>query len=316
MEAHSPYPSYDKRRRLLAMEVILFTSPKAGSGAARDQIPRLIDLLDAAGVVNHALTCPRQLRQIATERRETGVPQPIVVAIGGDGTLSLIAKHTDPDTPLVAMPMGTENLLARHFGQRNEAEAVMRTLQAGRSVQIDAGMANDRLFLIMATVGFDAEVVRSLHLRRKGHIRRSSYLKPIFQTLLRYRFPILRVTAMDDSGNQIDRRDVGWAMAFNLPCYGGNLRILREAVADDARLDLITFAGRGVISGVRYLIGIVLGFHDRFSDVKQQRVSRIRIESESRVAYELDGDHAGRLPLEIKLLPRRIRLLIPPTKVI
>ena len=178
-------------------------------------------------------------------------------------------------------------------------------------MQLDAGLANGRLFLIMATAGFDAEVVRRLHLRRKGHIRRASYLKPIFQTLLRYRFPKLHVTAYDHQDQVIDERDVGWAMTFNLPCYGGGLNIHPDAIGDDGKLDLITFAGTGLVSGIRYVFGILMGNHHRLKDVDQKRVSRIRVEAGRRVAFELDGDYAGRLPLEIETLPGRIRLMVP-----
>jgi diacylglycerol kinase family enzyme len=293
------------------LEVILFSSPNAGSGAAREQIPRLVNLLNEGGIKNQLISCPKQLRQISTDRRETGVPQPIVIAAGGDGTICLVASNTDPDTPLLPMPMGTENLLARHVGQKSDADAVLKTLRGGQAIQLDAGLANGRLFLIMATAGFDAEVVRRLHLRRRGHIRRASYLKPILETLLRYRFPILHVTAFDEQDRVIDRRDVGWAMTFNLPCYGGGLNIHPEAIGDDGKLDLITFAGAGLISGVRYVFGILRGNHQKLKDVDRKRVSRLRIEADRRVAFELDGDYAGRLPLEITTLPGRIRLMVP-----
>lgn len=298
-------------RSVEKLEVILFTSPKAGSGAAREQIPRLADLLAAAGIKNQILSCPSQLRTITDHCRETGVSQPVVVAAGGDGTISLVASSSHPETPLLPMPMGTENLIARHFGQTNDAETVMKTLQSGRRIKLDAGHANGRLFLIMATVGFDAEVVRRLHLRRKGHIRRHSYFKPILHTLLRYPFPKLRVTAIADSGGTSDSFEAGWAMTFNLPCYAAGLKIQPDAIGDDRQLDLITFAGRGITSGLKYLFGIVTGLHRRFGDVREHRVTRVRIESDHRVAYELDGDYAGKLPLEIQTLPERITLLVP-----
>ena len=100
-------------------------------------------------------------------------------------------------------------------------------------------------------------------------------------------------------------------MVFNLPCYAAGLEICPGAVGDDGRLDLITFAGRGVLSGLRYLAGISTGRHQKFADVSGRRVSHLRIESESPVAYELDGDYAGQLPLEIKTIPGRVTLVVP-----
>ncbi|KAA5540230.1 protein BmrU [Roseiconus nitratireducens] len=295
-------------------EVIVFTSPNAGNGAAREQIPRLIELIGNSG---RNLRCQvvadsQQLVDLTADRRRSGLPQPVVVAAGGDGTLSLVASLTRSDTPLIPMPMGTENLLARYFGQSNDAEAVLRTLLASRSFQMDAGMANGRLFLIMASAGFDAEVVRRLHLRRRGHISRLSYLAPILRTIGRYRFPPVRVRCWDESDELIDDVSVGWAMAFNLPCYAASLRIEPDARSDDGQMDLITFGGRSVLSGLRYIAGIAGGRHRGFADVKRRRVARVRIEAERRVAFQLDGDYAGRLPLEIKVLPKRIRLLLPP----
>lgn len=292
-------------------EVILFSSPKAGSGAARDQIPRVIDLLGAAGISHLHCTCPKQLARTVASARETGVSRPVVIAAGGDGTLGLAAEKTDAETVLLPMPLGTENLLARHYGQSSRAEEVLRTLQDGNDIRIDAGDANGKLFLIVASAGFDAEVVRALHLRRTGHIRRASYLKPVMRTLKRYRFPELKVTEFDEEGRVCEQRDVGWAMVFNLPCYGGGLKIQRETVSDDGLLDVITFAGRGVISALRYLSGVVTGTHVRQRDVVQDRVGHVRIECDQRVAYELDGDYVGRLPLEIRTLPKRIRLRVP-----
>jgi len=295
-------------------EVIVFTSPKAGSGAAREQIPRLIELLDAAGLPHRQLTSPAELCRLVQRRRETQRPQPVVVAAGGDGTLSLVASVTSQETPLLPMPMGTENLTARYLGQTHRADDVMATLHRGQMLQIDAGTANGRLFLIMATVGFDAEVVRRVHLRRKGHIGRYSYLKPIVQTIRRYRFPRLAVSTLGLQNEILDHRTAGWAMVFNLPCYAAGLKIVPSADGRDGKLDAITFAGGGVLSGLRYVVGVALRMHRKFADVDQRQVSYVRIESERPVAYELDGDYVGRTPLEIKTLPGRVCLMVPPQK--
>ncbi len=295
-------------------QVIVFSSPKAGSGAARQQVPRLIERLRSGGFDHQLLASPAELSRIVEQRRETGRPQPIVVAAGGDGTISLVASLTSKETPLLPMPMGTENLVARFLGQSNDPEAVMATLRGGRHAQVDAGSANGRIFLIMATVGFDAEVVRRVHLRRTGHIHRNSYLKPILATLLRYRFPKLTVATLGLHGEILDHRTARWAMVFNLPCYAAGLQIVPSADGQDGKLDVITFARGGILSGLRYVAGVVMRAHRHFSDVQQRQVACLRIESQRPVAYELDGDYVGRTPIDIKILPRRVRLMLPPRR--
>ena len=164
------------------------------------------------------------------------------------------------------MPLGTENLLARQFGHTAEAESVMRTIRHGTSFRLDAGTANNRPFLIMATCGFDAEVVRGMHLTRRGHIQRLSYLRPILGALRKYRFPKLRVRVDDD-----EPFECCWGMVFNLPRYGGFLNIEPDAVGNDGLLDVIAFEQGSITSGLKYVAGIWLGRHFGFRDVIRRR---------------------------------------------
>lgn len=333
-------------------EIIVVTSPKAGSGANRDQIPRLKELLDAKGAESTVTTSIDEMLERIEKRKRKGMPSPVIVTAGGDGTIGLVADNVSAETPLVPMPLGTENLLARHFGHQADAKSVVETIESGETYQLDAGRANGRLFLVMVSCGFDADVVRRLHLRREGHISKLSYLRPIWHSMLRYRFPRLRVhqteadTAAQHQGGRDSRlqneqsstdlrpsklastatdsksattaptpTDVGWAMVFNLPCYGGGMSIEPGSVGNDGQLDLITFGNGSLIGGVRYVAGITLGRHLKFADVHRSHATKLRIESDQRVPYQLDGDYAGKLPLDIELLPARVRLKIPPTAV-
>ena len=62
---------------------------------------------------------------------------------------------------------------------------------------------------------------------------------------------------------------------------------------------------------LRYVAWLVFGKHGRLSDFVGAKSSRIVIESDEPVPYELDGDPRGWLPLEIEVLPRRLTLLVP-----
>ncbi|MAI73762.1 MAG: protein BmrU [Rhodopirellula sp.] len=321
----------DRLRQPDATRVFIFTSPKAGSGIGREQIPRLETLLRELGVEVQVVHDVDQLRRRVIE--ETGDGEhghKIVVAAGGDGTLSLAcatlflsdetrAHLSENKSSLLAevgslsgeisvlpMPLGTENLLARHFGQVANAEEILKTIRCGQLFKLDAGLANGKPFLVMATCGFDAEVVREMHERRQGHISRFSYLIPVFNALLRYRFPKLNL--------RVDGEDIGkccWVMSFNLPKYGGGLEIEPNALGDDGLLDVIVFERGSIVSGLRYVAGIWTGRHLNAKDVKRFRGTRIRVESRKPVSYQLDGDFGGQLPIEITTLPAAVPLLIP-----
>ena len=100
-------------------------------------------------------------------------------------------------------------------------------------------------------------------------------------------------------------------MSFNLPKYGGGLEIEPDALGDDGLLDVIVFERGSIVSGLRYVAGIWTGRHLDAEDVTRLRGKDIRVESKKPVAYQLDGDYGGQLPLEINTLPAAVPLLIP-----
>lgn len=291
--------------------VLIVTSPKAGTGLGRERLPQLVDRLRLAGIDAVLTDQLAKLREFAAEAESCDMGTHLVVAAGGDGTLSLVAENVFATMPLVPMPMGTENLLARQFGYTSDPGDVFRTVTEGKSYWLDAGRANGKLFLVMASCGFDAEVVRGLHLTRKGHISRLSYANPILRAISRYSFPTVYVETESSEEHVAVQRDCKWAMAFNLPRYGGDLSIEPDAIGDDGRLDVITFKRGSLFSGLRYVFGIKTGLHRKFRDVDRHQAKRVRMTSDSRVPYQLDGDYVGRLPLTIEVLPGRIHLRLP-----
>jgi len=182
-------------------------------------------------------------------------------------------------------------------------------------VRLDAGRANGRIFLLMVGCGFDADIVRRVHARRKGHIRSRSYLKPMLESIRSYEYPPLHVYWGDGDAQatevEASPRDVRWLFAFNLPCYGGGLRLAPQADARDGRLDVCAFRRGSLWHGLRYAAAVLLGRHQRLADCTMRRVRQLRVTSEARVPFQLDGDPGGFLPLSVEIVPGRLTVLVP-----
>ena len=104
-----------------------------------------------------------------------------------------------------------------------------------------------------------------------------------------------------------------WAFVFNLPCYGWGLPLTPDAVGTDGILDLCAFSGRSLLAGLRYVAGAQFGARHRgMADCQMGRGRRFRITSEDPVAYQLDGDPGGQLPVDVEILPDRLTLVVPP----
>lgn len=332
-------------------DVLIFTSPKAGTGIGLGRVAALVEVLTRQGVKVEVTSVVAELKRLTS--RDSPWKPDVVVAAGGDGTLSLVAQTTPHETVIAPMPTGTENLVSRHFGVSSEVVPMHSMLMNGRTLAIDAGLANGRLFLVMVTCGFDAEVVRAMHLTRRGHINRLSYFGPIMRAIRRYRFPELTVKILSEDFNMSQSSSVRsdsqslvslressndsaaivavaepvevigsqarvqrsiacrWAMVFNLPRYAAGLGIEPQALGDDGVLNLSALQNGSVLGGLRYLAGILAKRHSYWPDVIRSEIKSCEISSSASVAYQIDGDYGGKLPVKIGILPGRVRLRLP-----
>jgi diacylglycerol kinase family enzyme len=294
-------------------QVIVLANPKAGARSGEAAIGRLAELLGDRGYHVDMFTDPDRMGEVAARAHESGRLR-TVVAAGGDGTVRLAASRTDPSVPISVLPLGTENLLSKYLSLPAEPDGVCQAITHGGYIQLDAGWANERMFLIMLSCGFDADVVRRLHDRRRGHIHHLSYARPIVESALQYEHPELRVYChgTPNTGRQEQNEIVShWAFVFNLPSYAAGLDIAADANGADGRLDVCAFLGGSVWHALYHLSSVMLGQHRRWGNCVTAQATKIRIDSEGRVPYQLDGDPGGFLPVEIEVMPRRVSLVVP-----
>jgi len=150
-----------------ARTVVMFHNPTAGARARADQIAAVRTELADAGLTVRTITTPAELPEVVASCQDD---LRAVVSGGGDGTVALVANQTPPDTPIAVLPLGTENLLGKYVRAPRDAPAVAQQILTGATVRFDVGLANGKMFLLMAGCGFDADVVRRMHAARRGHI--------------------------------------------------------------------------------------------------------------------------------------------------
>jgi diacylglycerol kinase family enzyme len=285
-------------------------NPRAGSRSRHEHVAEIKNSLENAGFDVTQTTDLGELNGLAVAGHQSGKLR-VVLAIGGDGTASVVRNHVPLEVPLLNVPMGTENLLGRYLGQLATTEAVRRTVEEGVVVSLDLGKAGDKVFLLMISAGFDAEVIRSLHENRRGNIRRTAYFLPTLKTVTGYTYPQLRLYSGADA--TASPRLCRWLFGFNLPLYALGLPITPDAVGTDGLLDVCTFERGAVWSVARYLWHVMWKIHHKLPDAGLSRTGRFRLEptTSASVAYQIDGDFGGTLPVDVEVLPGQLRLLVP-----
>ena len=294
--------------------ILIAANPKSGAVSRQALVDSLRDSLVGDNFVVDVCTSLDQVECQAAELHNAGRLRAVVSA-GGDGTAAALANRITAEIPLLIFPLGTENLLAKHLGLNSDISAARERLRASRSIALDVGLANNKMFLVMASCGFDAAVVEDMHANRKGHINRWSYTKPILRTLGRYRFPLARLLESDELLQATREQHAAWTFIFNLPRYAANLKFCPQADPLDGKLDVCTFRKPGIVKGFGYLARLWLGSHQRMADFSHSLATSVSMKSSDEagsqaIPYQLDGDPGGVLPLEIRALPGRLKLIV------
>jgi YegS/Rv2252/BmrU family lipid kinase len=299
-----------------AREVLISVNPNAGWRNNREIVQQLVTRLQALDITSTVHDNIDELSAQAAELHTAGRLRSVVAA-GGDGTIALVAQRTTQGMPLAILPLGTENVLSKYLGLPANPQPLAKVIAAGQVVALDAGLANGRLFTLMVGCGFDAEVVRRLHSRRRGQIHHWSYLQPIWDTVRHYSYPKLTVyyKHWDESNGEWRERSVSgrWVFVVNLPRYAGGLNLAPQANGVDGLLDVCVFEEGSLWNGLWYLGRVLLGSHTSLTGVHTLQAAAVRIEAEGPVPFQCDGDPGGELPVQVEISPERLTLLVDET---
>ena len=291
--------------------VLIVRNPRARAPSERVLFAAAAPLRAAGWLVElHTTAYAGEATTVARQAADGGVD--IVVACGGDGTVrEVVSGLAGSDTALGTIAAGTANVWAREIHLPRVPAAALAVLPWARAVRIDVGVANGRHFLLMCSVGLDAETVRQVGAGgAKRWLGRGAYALAGARNALRARPVAARIVV----GEQTLERDLLMAVAGNTRLYGGAVRITRYARVDDGLLDLCAFSGGGLLHRARLAARVVRGDleRDATDGVDYLRAAAIEIETERPMAVQVDGEFAGETPLHLAVLPAALTVLMAP----
>jgi diacylglycerol kinase family enzyme len=232
----------------------------------------------------------------------------LVVAVGGDGTVREVAHGLEgSDKPLLIVPAGTENLLANELGFDEKLETVIATFEQQHIRPLDLGCANDKCFTSVVGFGFDGRVVRRVSRRRQGHIDYFDYFWPIWRSFWEYKFEAMKV--------EVDGEEIfnGRCLVFvgNISRYAIGLDILRRADFSDGLLDVCIYKCASKPHLVKHSAMTILKQHVYGRDVIYRQGKNVTVTSDSAdIDTEMDGDPGPPLPVQIKVIPQAVNVMV------
>lgn len=253
---------------------------------------------------------PGHATALAAEAARIGVP--LVVAVGGDGTLNEVvngvaALGTESPVTLGALMTGRGRDACRNLGLARDPLRAVRRLAEGRVVRRDVGLATwpggRRFFLGSVGAGFDAVVAA----RAGGRSGRLVYLRAVVTSLRDYRAVPVTVTPADGEAWVGPAASV---VVCNGASFGGGMRIAPGARPDDGLLDVVVLGPLGRAELALWLPTVFWGGHLANRKVQTWRASAVRVSAEAPLPAQLDGELGPRTPLDVTILPGALRLLI------
>jgi len=243
----------------------------------------------------------------------------VVVVAGGDGTINeAVNGLVGTRTALGVLPVGTGNMWAKQLGiptytltnplRLREAAAY---LAEGSIHRVDVGQANNRYFLCWAGIGLDAQVTTEME-PRKRRTKRLGVLPYVVAAVTVARdFQGVR-TRVSLDGDIVRGRTL-LILVSNIQQYIGMLNVAREARMDDGLLDVFVFKGMGLQYAARHLLKIVSRRHLQDPKVVHRQARRIEVWTEWAIPVQVDGDPIGATPITLKVVPRALSVLVPPS---
>ena len=229
-----------------------------------------------------------------------------IVAAGGDGTINEVVNGIgNAPVALGILPMGTVNVLAMELGIPFDLVSAWKVIRAGKIRLIDEASANGHLFLQMAGIGLDAQIVQRNNRQVKKVLGPLSYLLTA-TTVAAERPPKLRVSS--DSHPTVEG---SFVLVGNGRLYGGPFSLFREADMQDGLLDVYVFRHMNYVALMRYFRGMLFGSLARFTDVNYFKARQLLVEANRHVPLEADGELVGHAPVEFAVKRRKLRVIVP-----
>jgi len=295
------------------MRAFVVVNPAAGGGRTGRMWRALGDELTRLGLRFESAATRRRGHATELARQAAGAGWPLVVAVGGDGTLNEVVNGV---TDARAAPLATAGAIltgrgrdaCRNLGLAADWRLAARRLVEGDDALLDLGAAAwpdgaRRYFVSAAGAGFDAAVARRAQSR--GGAGTLPYLRAVVESLAAHRAVPATLQADDAPASSAP---LTAAVIANGAYFGGGMKIAPSADPADGNLDLVVLGDLGRAELLRWLPTVYRGGHLANPKVSTRRIVRMSIDAASPLPTHVDGETTADTPVVFRVCPRALCL--------
>lgn len=227
-----------------------------------------------------------------------------VVAVGGDGTLKLVADCLEgTKMPIGIIPAGSANGMAKELGIPLDLQAALHVAANGKAQQIHAIRVNGELCIHLADIGFNAYIIKRFdHLPQRGMW---GYARAAWQALWNHHKMEVEV---EIKGQQITS-EAAMVVIANATSYGTGVKINPQGDLTDEFFEVILVKKYTVIEILKVKF-TELPFNP--AKIELFHTNELTIKTKHKVHFQVDGEYQGKVNrVEAKILSAAITIIIP-----
>jgi YegS/Rv2252/BmrU family lipid kinase len=301
---------------------MVIVNPNAGHGKGKKDWKQISSLLNKYNFeYDYCFTeCPFHAIDITKEALKKGFRK--FIGVGGDGTVNEIVNGIfdqeiipTTDITIATITVGTGNDWGRMFDMPAIYEDTIKIISEGNTTIHDAGIClyhkddkeEKRYFINIAGLGFDALVVkRTNRQKERGKKGKAIYMWNLLMSLLVYRNIH---TDVEIDGEKISNQT--FTISLGIGKYsGGGMMQTPHAVHDDGLFDITIIKRMRKGEIIRNLKRLYDGSIYDHPKINWYRGKDIKINSDPEIYVEADGESLGSSPIEFRIIPKCINVII------
>ncbi len=229
----------------------------------------------------------------------------VFVAVGGDGTISTVAKKLINTNKILAVfPAGSGNGFSNETNFNKNISRLLEKIEDKKFREIDTFMVNEHFSINVSGTGFDGKVVKEFEKTDRGF---KNYIKVSIKTFFNYK-PI-KIKFLEENYKQYNGKYLMLNIA-NTRQFGNNAYIAPMASKSDGLVDLVLVKKFPLYYSPFFAYRMFTKRLKNDDYVSYLPVSEIEFEVNTR-NWHIDGEFKKiKSPISIRVLPKSLRILV------
>ena len=294
-------------------KVLLFYNAMAGKGQLKNKLDYIIGRFQTAGlqiIPLRAMSAGKTIDEFFAEMEQSEYRQ--VIVSGGDGTIHVCVNsmiRNNIELPLAIFPAGTANDFAFYFGITTNVEQMVSVALGDTTMPADVGVINDKYFINVAAMGAIVDVSQKTDPKLKDALGVMAYYITGFAEIADLKPINMKFTTDTETFEE----NIYCMIVLNGRSAGGFNKLSKNSVINDGMLDVMVFREMSIFKLAATAAKVMKGTHEEQESKNMLifKTSTLRLETESDIVTDIDGEKGEPFPLDFSLLHNRLNVFVP-----